>query len=87
MNEKRRQSIKKISNKKENFPPKKQNPKKITVSTGPTRKKFDSNFIIFSKSSRTNLKKKTTNLQKKPIRLDQANSKNTNTTEKKGLNI
>ena len=87
MNEKRRQSIKKISNKKENFPPKKQNPKKITVSTGPTRKKFDSNFIIFSKSSRTNLKKKTTNLQKKPIILDQANSKNTNTTEKKGLNI
>ena len=89
LNEKRRQSLKKISNKKENFPPKKQKPKKNTNSTGPTRKNLDSKFVIFSKSSRTNLKKKTANLQKKPIKLDQAISKNTNTntTEKKGINI
>ena len=87
LDEKRRQSTKKITNKKINFPPKKQNPKKLTNSTGASRKKRDSKFAIFSKSSRTNLKKKATNNPKKPIKLEQTISKKTNSTEKKGLII
>ena len=79
--------IRKITNKKINFPPKKQNPKKVTNSTGASRKKRDSKFAIFSKSSRTNLKKKATNNPKKPIKLEQTISKKTNSTEKKGLII
>ena len=73
--EKIRKTGKKVTNKKGKNPPKKQNAKKITNISDSSAKSPDSKLIIFSKSSRTNLKKQSTKIQKKTSTLANKNNK------------